>query len=464
VGSRMRARAVRFVSGCIAVVVATVPAVLSDAQSAHASATDCKSSAYTCTPGYSGANAQGTWAWAYYGGAIAATPTGTHNCTLYAAWRLAQSGMANPGKSWGNAVDWAAAVGGGDHRATVGSIAWWGGERAGGSGHVAYVEQVTGTNILIRADNFVASGGYTDAGWIAASSVDLYLHPHDASARDAGSPIAIARNKDGRLEAFGVATNGAIFHKWQVTPGGQWSGWSQFEGALESVAAETNADGRIEVFGVASNGAIFHKWQLTPGGQWSGWAQLPGGLDDIAVARNKDGRLEAFGTNASQGIYHAWQVTPGGQWSGWSQFEGGLESVAAETNADGRIEVFGVASTGAIFHKWQLTPGGQWSGWAQLPGGLDDIAVARNSDGRLEAFGTNSSEAIYHSWQLKPGGNWSAWSQLEGGLADIAAETNADGRIEAFGVASNGAIFDKSQLTPGGSWSPWSQIAGGLRP
>src|SRR5262245_9187274 len=56
---------------------------------ASAAANDCKDNGYLCTPEYTGANANGTWSWTYYGAGWASTTTGYHNCTLYAAWRLA---------------------------------------------------------------------------------------------------------------------------------------------------------------------------------------------------------------------------------------------------------------------------------------------------------------------------------------------------------------------------------------
>jgi surface antigen len=243
--------------------------------STSASQTDCKSYAYDCTPDYTASNSAGSWMWTYYGGHWAETPTGYHNCTLYVAWRLARSGMGDPGGAWGNAVDWAGSIGGGNHTPSVGSIAWWGAEVGGGSGHVAYVEQVSGDNVFVRADNFSYTAGYTSAGWIAASSVDLFLHPHDVQM---GSSIAAARNVDGRLEIFGTNSAGNIYHKWQTSPGGGWSAWYQIEGGLSSIAAETNADGRIEIFGVNSAGNIYHKWQTSPSGGWSAWYQIEGGL------------------------------------------------------------------------------------------------------------------------------------------------------------------------------------------
>ncbi len=146
---------------------------------ARAGEADCRSPGYACTPGYDAATMAGNWSWKYYGGSYARTSNGSHNCTLYVAWRLARNGMADPGRSFGNARDWAARIGGGNRTPAVGAVAWWGASRGGGYGHVAYVEQVSGSQVYVRADNWSTGPGYTTAGWIPASSVGLFLHPHD---------------------------------------------------------------------------------------------------------------------------------------------------------------------------------------------------------------------------------------------------------------------------------------------
>src|SRR5690349_15708831 len=120
----------RMAVACLAPVLVLVGIV--SATPAAAGEYDCRSTAYACTPGYSGSNASGSWAWKYYGGSNAATPNGSHNCTLYVAWRLAQNGLPDPGRSWGHAIDWARTIGGGDHRPAVGAVAWWGASRGGG--------------------------------------------------------------------------------------------------------------------------------------------------------------------------------------------------------------------------------------------------------------------------------------------------------------------------------------------
>ena len=80
--------------------------------------------------------------------------------------------MPDPG-NWGDASAWAGHFSGGDSTPAVGSVAWFSYD------HVAYVDQVSGGQVHIIADNYSASYGYTDSGWIAASSVNAFLHPFD---------------------------------------------------------------------------------------------------------------------------------------------------------------------------------------------------------------------------------------------------------------------------------------------
>lgn len=181
----LRSRGALLVSSVV--LAANAVAMILSPTVADASQTDCLSYGYACTPGYNGANAQGTWAWSHYGGQYAVNANGYHNCTLYAAWRLQQNGMADPG-NWGNAAEWKSHTSY-NNKPAVGSIAWWGAEVDGGFGHVAYVDAISGTQVHVIADNFVGanSNGYTDSGWIAASSVDEFLRPHDIGSTPGGS-------------------------------------------------------------------------------------------------------------------------------------------------------------------------------------------------------------------------------------------------------------------------------------
>jgi hypothetical protein len=279
-------------------------------------------------------------------------------------------------------------------------------------------------------------------------------------------PVVVS-NADGRLEAFARGTDDALWHTWQDTAGGGWSGWASLGGNLTSdPIAARNHDGRLEVFARGTDGALWHAWQTTSGGGWSGWASLGGNpAGDASVGMNQDGRLEVFARVADGSIHHAWQQTSGG-WSGWASLGGNvLGNVAVGRNHDGRLEVFGIGTDHAAWHAWQTTPNGGWSGWASLGGShAADPTVATNADGRLEVFAQGMDSALHHVWQTTPGGGWSGWSNLGGdmtGVADVAS--NQDGRLEAFVRDPNGAVSHVWQTTPNGGWSGFASLGGDVQ-
>lgn len=149
---------------------------------------------YACTDdGYSTwATDPSGWAWTEYGNGIASENTfGPHNCTLYVAYRLQLSGLAYPGwhdnsDNW--AIDAAAAGTLVNQTPAVGAVAQWNNPSTGG--HVAYVEDVTSSYIVVTADNYQTStatympGGYTDSYEISLTSPampDNFIHFSDTA-------------------------------------------------------------------------------------------------------------------------------------------------------------------------------------------------------------------------------------------------------------------------------------------
>lgn len=250
-----------------------------DSRVADASSTDCLSYGYACTPGYTGANTSGTWAWNHYGGNSASTPDGSHNCTLYAAWRLQQSGLTQDPGNWGNAVDWAAHIGGDDHNPIVGSIAWYGATSTNSFGHVAYVEQVSGSNVYIRADNFSSSNGYTDAGWVTAASVGLFLHPHDVGGSGSTPGESSFIHIAGQSEVYRIAGGAPTYvSSWNAFGGPQpltSVSRAQFD-ALRAVPADGTfvfASGRGDVYRIAGGAPVYV----------SGWAAFGGPQPAVGI-------------------------------------------------------------------------------------------------------------------------------------------------------------------------------------
>ncbi len=126
-------------------------------------------------------------------------------------------------------------------------------------------------------------------------------------------PTAII-NRDGRMEVFARGTDNALYRKIQSWVNGPWwplfSGWDSLGGViLGAPAVARNADGRLEVFARGTDGAIWHRWQISPSGGWSDWNSLGGVLTtEPVVAQNVDGRLQLFARGLDGSLWHIWQT------------------------------------------------------------------------------------------------------------------------------------------------------------
>jgi hypothetical protein len=169
--------------------------------------------------------------------------------------------------------------------------------------------------------------------------------------------------------------------------------------AARTVAA--NADGRLEAFLVGADGALYHAAQTgSAPDAWTPFTSLGGAFapGTVGVGRAADGRLTVFARGADNAIWTAGQTTPGGAWGGFSSLGGVLGgSPEVASNADGRLEIFVRGTNNIQYPRWQNADG-SWSGWASMGGQvLGDASVARNPDGRLELFARGT----------RPG--WRAW-------------------------------------------------------
>ncbi len=75
-------------------------------------------------------------------------------------------------------------------------------------------------------------------------------------------------------------TDGALWHIWQTAPNNGWSGWASLGGVISSdPEVARNADGRLEAFARGLDNAVWHIWQTAPNKGWSGWGSLGGILE-----------------------------------------------------------------------------------------------------------------------------------------------------------------------------------------
>ncbi|GAA5130663.1 hypothetical protein GCM10023339_61500 [Alloalcanivorax gelatiniphagus] len=184
---RRAARTALLATGVLALLLALLPSTTTRVSLA--------SSTYLCS-GYQGCAAAGfgdggyrqvssTMFWKMYAG---------HNCTNYVAYRLIQTGMSDvrPWSGSGNASNWGVAMASiTDQTPSVGSIAWYKPHvtPAGGSGHVAYVEQVISDTEIIVSEDYWGGDFYwrritkSGGGWPSG-----FIHFNDRVVKPAAPP------------------------------------------------------------------------------------------------------------------------------------------------------------------------------------------------------------------------------------------------------------------------------------
>ena len=262
--------------------------------------------------------------------------------------------------------------------------------------------------------------GIVDSNSASYGEVDIFYSGALANLELCG----VQQNADGRLEAFAVGTDNGLWHIWETTPNGGWSGWASLGGVITSEpTVGRNADGRLEVFARGTDNALWHIWQTAPSaGPWSGWASLGGVItSDPAAGHDQDGRLEVFARGTDNALWHIWQTAPNNGWSAWSSLGGVITSnVSIQRNADGRLEAFVRGTDSALWHIWQTAPNGNWSGWASLGGVITSSpTVSNDANGSLQAFARGADDALWHIWQTAPNNGWSAWASLGGKLFSL---------------------------------------------
>ena len=407
------------------------------------------------------------------------------NCTDYVAWKLQDANGFSSTGGWGNGYEWGTRAQTAGYAVNMtpakGAVAWWNANVFGMSsfGHVAYVESVSadGNTVNLSEYNNPADGNYHTRS-IAKDQVSGYIHFKDVGdggqsfpsvGHDEGGPsttpsvLAVATNPDGRLEIFYIGGDNAVWHRWQLSPGGSWSGEERLGGIARSIAAGVNANGRLEIFYVGLDNAVWHRWRDTVGSSWSGEYSFGGWAKAVAVGRNADGRLEIVTIGLNGGIWHRWQTSPNGSWSGETEIGGGAKAVAVGRNADGRLEIFTVGVNNSIWHRTQAAPNGAWSGEAEIGGGASAVTAGRNADGRQEIFTVGNDNAVWHRTQASPNGGWSGEARIGGIAKDVVAGMNQDGRMEVFTIGVDNNVWHRWQTAPNGGLSAESRLGGWVK-
>jgi hypothetical protein len=128
-----------------------------------------------------------------------------------------------------------------------------------------------------------------------------------------------------------------------------------------------NCDGRYEDFRVADNNSAEHRYQLSVGGPWTGWSTLGGTLifGDLGASRNGDCKIEVFGTGTDFAVWTTWQTNPGaGPWASWASLHGQATSAPWTDIISGTLAVCALGTDDNVWCNRHTQPyGSPWTGW-----------------------------------------------------------------------------------------------------
>ncbi|TCN30028.1 repeat uncharacterized protein DUF346 [Kribbella orskensis] len=264
----------------------------------------------------------------------------------------------------------------------------------------------------------------------------------------------------GRLDAFVVGTDKAMYHKWYDGGWGPSVGGYEYMGGVCMSAPEVASwgPGRLDAFVLGTDHGLYHKWY---DGGWGPSVTDYEPLGGVCTSRPRvatwgPDRLDVFVTGTDRALHHIW-------WDGtaWSGFEslGGVCRGEPEVVAWGpdRLDVFVLGMDSAVYHKsWDGTA---WSGFENLGGVCVGPPTAVSwGPNRLDLFAVGTDSALYHKWS--DGSSWSAdWENLGGVCASAPTVVSwGPDRLDVFVLGTDSALYH--QWWDGSAWSGFEYMGG----
>jgi hypothetical protein len=242
--------------------------------------------------------------------------------------------------------------------------------------------------------------------------------------------LAAAQQNDGRVQFFALDTMLRLWTTWQTSPGGNWSPWSgpnwnnAPEGMKKITASQQGGNRGAELWGITGDFTLVTCYQVTPGGNWSGWqgwGATPENSQFIeaTAAQQNDGRVQLWALDTKLQLWSCWQTSPGGDWTGWSgpNWNGAppLANIAACQQGGSRgAQLWGITEDGTLVTDYQVSPGGGWSGWSKESFfGIEpfyELTAAQQNNGCVQLWAVTTKQVLKSISQTSPGGNWGGWS------------------------------------------------------
>ena len=407
---------------------------------------------YACTTGgYAGQN---TWG---YGGNNASYDSAgrAHNCTLYAAFKMAGLNVKQP--TWsGDASTWAnkafAAGTPVDQTPAVGAIAQW---NRGSAGHVAYVESVDpgGAGIVITEDNYYLAqpypGGYTAKIHITRSSPawpDNFIHfGANKAPTQPGQPSASQSGTSTTINLAWPSVAGATKYHYQWSKDGGASFKSGSTGSGTS-ATFTGTYGRRYIFQVQ-------------GGNAAGWGAYSAYSNPVTLKRTppgQPGQPSASQSGTSTTINLAWPSVAGAtnyhyQWSK----DGGASFKSGSTGSGTSATFTGTYGRRYIFQ----VQGGNAAGWGAYSAYSNPVTLngtPPGQPGQPSASQSGTSTTINLAWPSVAGATNYHYQWSKDGGASFKSGSTGSGTSATFtGTYGRRYIF-QVQAGNAAGWGAYS--------
>ncbi len=271
----------------------------------------------------------------------------------------------------------------------------------------------------------------------------------------------VARGNSGLLEVLVVGGGGVVYYNRQTSPSvNSFTGFTQLSGVSASnLAMHQNADGRLQAFYRGNNNAVWTVAQSAIGSStWSAQLSLGGSTVDPPGVGRINGSLVVFHRGTDNSLYHTMQSAPNANtWSGLGTVVGPIESAPAvgNFNGDGSLIVFAEGDKTDLTYVI-LSPPEKRLWFQESLGGSMILSpgLGTNADGHLDVFVLGPNQKLYNNYQLKSG--WAGFAQL-GGSFSTALNTppvtalNANGKLAVFVRGSDNSLYMATQTVAGGS-------------
>lgn len=343
---------------------------------------------------------------------------GYRNCTDFVAWKLDVSNGWYVGVPLGNAYEWKQWALARSYTVNtspaVGSVAWWAAAPSNGNlGHVAWVESVNVTDIVVQEYNSPLGSGAFNRRTVAKNSPQGFIHFHDQAGGGGGAPppptfdgptVSALSFPSGSQSVFWRGPDADLWESWYAN--GIWYGPVQLHmGPLGSSPAAVRVPATNHQW-VFWRGTDARLWAAFYDGTWHGALLVSSStqLDSQPTAAAHGSEINVFWRGPDKQLYEVWGN--GTVWYGPIRLGMGPLGSAptAAANAQGEQVVFWRGTDTNLWEAWYA--GGHWHGPGLVPMynlGSGPTVTIRPVNNEQDVFWRGTDN---HIWQAYWNGSW----------------------------------------------------------